>query len=123
LQLVGFILRFVAGDNLERTWRDGDVLATYAEETAHADDERLDLSVLVEQYVAHITDLFVVGTNHVRALELRSQKFIRLLRGHKLGRPAGSGLSLTWRGRRRIVCRSVLRGRRTDEQSGQCRRN
>ena len=95
------------------------VLGAHAEEAADADDVGFDLAVLVEQDVAHVADLLVVGADHVGALELRRQPLILPLRVDELRRAGrrsarladvGAGLQQTW---------SIVAGRR---RAGRSRR-
>src|ERR1051325_9308516 len=60
-ELVGLVLRLVARHGLEGARSQGYVLRSDAEEAADADDIGFDLAVLVEQDVADITDLLVIG--------------------------------------------------------------
>ena len=54
-----------------------DVLGADAQEAADADDVGENLAVLVEQDVADVADLLVVGAEHVGALEVRREVLIR----------------------------------------------
>src|SRR5260221_4708635 len=78
-QLVGLVLGLVARHELEGARRQGDVLRADAEEAADADHVGFDLAVLVEQNVAHVADLLLIGPDHVRALELRREELIGTL--------------------------------------------
>src|SRR5215207_7631801 len=59
-ELVGLVLGLVARDELERARRQRYVLRADAEEAADAHNVGFDLATLVEQDVAHVTDLLVV---------------------------------------------------------------
>ena len=48
LELVGFVLRLVARDELERAWCKRHILGAHAEEAADADDVGFDLAVLAD---------------------------------------------------------------------------
>src|SRR4030095_3799783 len=49
----------VLGSGPDRIERNGNVLLTHAEEPAHADDQRGDLAVAVDQHVHDLADLVV----------------------------------------------------------------